>query len=82
MKLFELEDGEQDSLLYREMSNTNYNVVWKPQKRQAEFMCRPEYEALYGGAAGGGKSEALVAEALAQSALQGNHLPKNISSAA
>jgi len=41
-------------------------VAWKPQKRQAEFMCRPEYEALYGGAAGGGKSEALVAEALRQ----------------
>ncbi len=40
--------------------------AWKPQKRQAEFLCRPEYEALYGGAAGGGKSEALVAEALRQ----------------
>ena len=28
------------------------NVVWKPQPRQAAFMARPEYEALYGGAAG------------------------------
>lgn len=32
-------------------------VVWSPQERQAEFMQRGEYEALYGGAAGGGKSE-------------------------
>ncbi|MDD6762023.1 MAG: phage terminase large subunit [Clostridiales bacterium] len=29
-------------------------------------MSRPEYEALYGGAAGGGKSDAIVAEALRQ----------------
>lgn len=68
MKLFELEDdqGTNDAELFREMSNTGYSIVWKPQKRQAEFMSRPEYEALYGGAAGGGKSEALVAEALRQ----------------
>lgn len=31
-------------------------VVWRPQPRQAEFMRRPEPEALYGGAAGGGKA--------------------------
>lgn len=42
------------------------NVVWKPQPRQAAFMERPEWEALYGGAAGGGKSDALVIEALRQ----------------
>ena len=41
-------------------------TVWKPQPRQAVFMARPEYEALYGGAAGGGKSDALVVEALRQ----------------
>lgn len=41
-------------------------IVWKPQPRQFKFMRRPEYEALYGGAAGGGKSDALVAEALRQ----------------
>ena len=33
-------------------------IVWKPQPRQLEFMRRPEPEALYGGAAGGGKSDA------------------------
>ena len=41
-------------------------VIWRPQDRQAAFMARPEDEALYGGAAGGGKSEALVMEALRQ----------------
>ena len=41
-------------------------VVWSPQPRQAAFMARPEDEALYGGAAGGGKSDALVMEALRQ----------------
>ena len=41
-------------------------IVWKPQPRQLEFMRRPEPEALYGGAAGGGKSDALLIEALQQ----------------
>lgn len=41
-------------------------VIWQPQPRQAAFMARPEYECLYGGAAGGGKSDALLVEALRQ----------------
>lgn len=42
------------------------NVVWRPQPKQAAFMERPEYECLFGGAAGGGKSDALLCEALRQ----------------
>lgn len=41
-------------------------TIWTPQPKQAFFMSRPEYECLYGGAAGGGKSDALLAEALRQ----------------
>lgn len=42
------------------------SVLWRPQPKQIEFMQRPEYECLYGGAAGGGKSDALLIEALRQ----------------
>lgn len=41
-------------------------IIWRPQPRQAAFMRRSEDEALYGGAAGGVKSDALVIEALRQ----------------
>ena len=36
--------------------------VWKPTARQADFLSLPDsiFEGLYGGAAGGGKSEALM----------------------
>lgn len=41
-------------------------IIWEPQYKQSLFMERWEDEALYGGAAGGGKSDAIVVEALRQ----------------
>lgn len=38
--------------------------VWKPTERQRAFLASSAYEALYGGAAGGGKTQALVIGAL------------------
>lgn len=42
------------------------NIIWEPQPQQVKFMQRSEYEALYGGAAGGGKSDSLLVEATRQ----------------
>lgn len=39
-------------------------VAHDPTPKQAEFLLRPELEVLYGGAAGGGKSDALLMGAL------------------
>lgn len=40
--------------------------IWTPQPRQEALMSRFEDEALYGGAAGGGKSDCALAEGLRQ----------------
>src|SRR5579859_8193971 len=37
---------------------------WRPSAKQAEFLAAGEDEVLYGGAAGGGKSDALLIDAL------------------
>ena len=39
-------------------------LIWKPTDRQTEFLEAHEDEVLYGGAAGGGKTDALVIDAL------------------
>src|SRR6185312_2135553 len=48
---------------------------WDPTPKQAEFLAAPEDEVLYGGAAGGGKSDALLVDAmgLQQGALTNPH---------
>jgi len=43
------------------------NVLWRPNPGpQSQFLASPAFETLYGGAAGGGNSDALLAEALRQ----------------
>ena len=37
---------------------------WKPTPKQSEFLSAPEQEVLFGGGAGGGKTDALVVDAL------------------
>lgn len=39
-------------------------VLWRPNPRQADFLAASEDEVLYGGAAGGGKSDSLLIDAL------------------
>lgn len=44
-------------------------VIWTPTDRQSEFLEAGEDEVLYGGSAGGGKTDALVIDALGASHL-------------
>lgn len=54
------------------MSAQPQQVLWRPNPRQADFLAASENEVLYGGAAGGGKSDSLLIDALglAQSATE------------
>ena len=47
-------------------ANTESRYLWRPQEKQRLFMSRLEDEGLYGGAAGGGKSDCALVEALRQ----------------
>lgn len=44
----------------------NKKIIWQPQPKQLEMLKRGEDEGCYGGAAGGGKSDYLVIQALSQ----------------
>lgn len=39
-------------------------IIWEPTPRQSMFLACDDFEVLYGGAAGGGKSDALLIDAL------------------
>lgn len=52
--------GAQDLVLDAE----GEQAIWEPQPRQAEFLAASEDEVLFGGAVGGGKTDALVIDAL------------------
>ena len=43
-------------MLQKKVKMKTKPTIWTPQAKQAVFQSRGEYEALYGGAAGGGKS--------------------------
>lgn len=40
------------------------NPIWQPTQKQSEFLSAAEFEVLFGGSAGGGKSQALIVDAL------------------
>ena len=39
-------------------------VLWEPNPKQSQMLAAPDFEVLYGGAAGAGKSDALLMDAL------------------
>ncbi|MDR3161349.1 MAG: terminase family protein [Spirochaetaceae bacterium] len=46
------------------MKAANSIILWEPQPKQAKALANPAFELLYGGAAGGGKSDFLLADYL------------------
>jgi len=44
-------------------ASADRRIVWEPFPRQREFLACPDWEVLYGGAAGGGKSDSMLIDA-------------------
>ena len=53
-----------DDVAVDEDEDQQQGATWTPTPKQAEYLAAPEMEVLYGGAAGGGKTSALVIDAL------------------
>lgn len=52
------------SAVYPEAMPEDSEIVWEPTERQSAFLACDDFEVLYGGAAGGGKSDGLLIDAL------------------
>ena len=48
-------------------------AIWRPQPNQARFISCPLHEVFYGGARGGGKSDAILGEWVAHATRYGEH---------
>ena len=46
------------------MEATDERIVWTPTLKQSEFLSAGEFEVLYGGAVGGGKTDGILIDAL------------------
>lgn len=60
------DEPDDDTEDWREDDNDEVALVtsWSPTPRQAEYLAAPEFEVLFGGSAGGGKTDAMVIDAL------------------
>lgn len=45
-------------------ASNDLTVLWEPHDKQSEYLAAGEFEVLYGGAAGGGKTDAILIDAL------------------
>ena len=51
-----------DRAEHQEPDPLAYQAIWRPQPNQAKFISCPLHEVFYGGARGGGKSDAILGE--------------------
>ena len=52
---------------------TDYSIVWEAQDRQAAFISCPVFEIFFGGARGGGKTDAVLGDFLEHADTYGEH---------